>query len=174
MADANRLRMLAAVNTALRLGTILSQFLVNVLVARALVPREAGLYLTYWALATFLAIVGNFGLRTLSVRWISIALVNGRKDVARASLLATSKMSHCAFLGMGLTVAVGFVAVNSTRSELLHFDLSTGALLIIWAVLLGLQYTLSEGFRGFSNHVLSGITGGLLSNLLIILGSPFV
>ena len=170
MADSKRLPLLALVNTTLRIGTIVSQFAANILVARMLSPSEAGYYLTYWAAVAFAAIVGNFGLRTASVRWIAGALAEGKQDDARAALLTTSRMSHLAFLCLSILVATSLLSRNALLDEHSRIDSSITALLVIWSVLWGLQYSLSEVFRGFSNHILPGITGGLLSNILFIIG----
>lgn len=147
--------------------------LVNMALARWLLPDDFGSFLLVSSVLALASLSAMLGLNTAIVRFVAESLGKGDVNRARQSIR--------------LTIGVAVVSISSVACvaalALGYFDkMIFGAarlpgivpLMVLWLVLLAVLQLLAEGCRGLQEMRLAslfsgGQTGGLLSNLLFLL-----
>ncbi len=135
----------------LRIATIGAMLVNNVLVARLLPDRNAvGHYFELWGIVYFFAVIGHLGLRTSVVQWVAQGVHRQDIDEVGASIRTTIGIAQLSYgiLSVGVGLILFFLPRYQTE-EVVWLSL----LVVLWLFSLGIQYSLSEIFRGFEHHL---------------------
>ncbi len=155
----------AAVTSIARLVTLVAMVVINGIVTHQLSKSAAGIYFLLWSAVTFAAVLGQFGFRTAVVSWIARALHADLPSEARGAVTTTVYFTLTSYLTCSLLL-MSIVAIIKFFEPNLQLSWLGVGMCGLWLLNLGIQFTLSEIFRGFSHFVVAAFTAGLLTNLL--------
>lgn len=153
------------VTSVARFVTLIAMVVVNGLITHQLTKPAAGIYFQLWSAVTFAAVLGQCGFRTAVVTWIARALQANRAAEARGAVSTSIYFTLTSYLICSLLLMCVVAIVKLFHP---HLQLSWLGVCLCgpWLLNVGIQFTLSEVFRGFSQFRVAAITSGLLTNLV--------
>jgi O-antigen/teichoic acid export membrane protein len=146
--------------------TSICGLLLNAFLTRLLTPEEVGTYFLSYSVASFGAIIAQFGMRQTIVRLVAEALSTANQQAVKSSIKTVAIIIIC---NCALVASFYYLFAEQWISQ--HFFesnkmSSVSGLISMWLIILALQAIIAEIFRGFHDIRFATIFGGLITSLL--------
>ena len=154
-----------------KLFVFLSNFIINILIVRMLVPTDVGSYFTYVSAITILASVLNLGFKEVFIHKLSSSLRRSEEEFVLTIRHFLYVPAYIGFLALVLIVSV--IAICGLLFEV---DVTLYLILVLYLVISNFQQYLAEVYRVLGDVKRSVLLGSLITNLsmVIVLFSAFI
>ncbi|HEY2345808.1 MAG TPA: lipopolysaccharide biosynthesis protein [Xanthomonadaceae bacterium] len=150
-----------------KLISILSAFVLNLLLTRNLKPADYAAYFVCFNTVIILVTVATFGMDQIAVRMIAVTTAAGRFVLARRIVLRCLGIVAVGGLLMVAVLAAGSNWLFATQLKMPQIVPVTG-IVLCWLLAASLQRQIAETFRGFGDIRLATMFGGLRNNGFLI------
>jgi len=156
-----------------RLGAVLSQLVINALLARVLSPQDLGAYFLAFSIISVGSVAGWLGLDQAGVRFVAVSLGLGEYRRARRAVGKVVRFGLIGAVGAGaIYLAVG----GLVGGRLFHSPAlaAVTGLVAAWISVTSLQSLLAATFRGFHDIRLATVFGASISGIGLLPGALMV
>ena len=142
-----------------KLFSVVTGFLINILLARNLPPSDLGLYFLIISITTFTTALGTLGLPQLTVRIIAENVAKNKKEIIKNYIYKLFILILCAAL---FTSLLTYFSIDIFGKQITKFQAISRISLIIssFVFIAILQKIIAEIYRGFNDIKLFSLLSG--------------